>query len=353
MKKAIVLAALTFASASAFASTARMNALGATATNVQAVTTADDVQEIFYNPAKVFNFGDVLTIETAGEGGFIRSHGDSKYGIYFNNKSATFAELIAKANAAPFSAGLLTEQNPFEVFYGTKGGDLAWALSFKYSQAEDKKNSLKANTMGLRAGVGTDAYEAYINLGLAGKSESAAVTAQNDLGLRIGGEYFLGDSTVYADIVNNSAKVTASSTDTKVTKMDIQVGYETKVKQEGAIFFYGAKLASKETKAGDNAKVTSTKLPVYAGIEGDVAAWLTLRGYMSQSVLLNSTKEIDSTGGTTSEGTGLTDTAANLGATLKLGKVSIDGLLGLANGATAGHLNSSDLMSQVALNYAF
>ncbi|MBX3018209.1 MAG: hypothetical protein KF767_09995 [Bdellovibrionaceae bacterium] len=320
----------------------------------ESVTIADDVQEVFRNPAEMFGFGDLLTIEYGGqaEGGFFRSSGDTKYGIYFGNRSASFnAGIDAFNNTTPAPAvTLLNEQNPFEVFYGSKMGDSAWALSFKYSNAADKATpNRKVNTMGLRAGYNTDAFEVYAALGLAGKSEiDGVVTAQSDLSVRIGGEYFIGDSIAFVDIQQNSGKVTPNGgADAKASTMNWTIGYESKVRSETAHFFYGAKLASTEAKQ-DPAKQTSMKLPLYAGVEADAASWLAVRGFIQQSVLLNSSKNDN---GTTSVDTeGLNDTATGLGASLKFGKVWIDGTLS-ANGT--GNLNTDNLLATTSLNYWF
>lgn len=352
MTKALVLAAVTMMSTSAFASKARVAALN------NAVTIADDVQEVFRNPAEMFGFGDMLTVEYGGtpEGGFFRSNGDTKYGIYFGNRSASFNNAITAANTGAGLTGanaLLTEQNPFELFYGSKMGDSAWAVSLKYSQAEDKvAPGRKVGTMGLRAGYNTDAFEVYASLGLGGKSEvTNVVTAQSDMSVRVGGEYFIGDSIAFVDVQQSSGKVTpAGGADSKASSMGWTLGYESKIRSETAHFFYGVKLASTETKA-DPAKETTMKLPLYAGVEADAASWLALRGFVQQSVLLNTAKDDPGTGGAaTADNSGLNDTSAGLGASLKFGKVWIDGTL---SAATTGTLNTDTLLATTSLNYWF
>lgn len=347
MKKALVFAALTMMSASAFASKARVAALGTT------VTVADDVQEVFVNPAKMFGFGDMLTIEYAAtnpEGGFFRSSGDTKYGIYLGHRSSSFSSLVTATQNV--SATAIGEQNPFEIFYGSKMGDSAWGLSFLYSNANDKVAKAKSSTMGLRAGYNTDAFEVYANLGLAGTTEvENTVTGKSDMTVRIGGEYFMGDSTVYADVLSGAGKVTPNGgADVKITKMDWTVGYETKVRSEAAHFFYGVKLASEETKVGDQ-KTTAMKLPLYAGVEGDAASWLALRGFVQQSVLLNSNKVDPGNGAAaTTDKEGMNDTSTGLGASLKFGKLWIDGTLSANN---SGTLNTDTLLATTSLNYWF
>lgn len=345
MKKAIVFAALTLLSASAFASKARVAAMGT------AVTAADDVQEVFRNPAEMFGFGDMLTIEyrggsAANEGGFFRSNGDTKYGIYFGHRSVLF-------NAMAAGAGILGEQNPFEVFYGSKMGDAAWAISFFYSNGNDKVAKNKVNSMGLRAGYNTDAFEVYANLGLAAKSEvDAGNVVSGDGGVTLGGEYFMGDSIVYAELSTGGVKVGPSGAEVKTTAQLITVGYETKVKGEGSHFYYGVRLENSEQKT-DPSKTTSMKLPLYAGVEADAASWLALRGYIQQSVLLNASK-VDPGGGAaaTTDTDGLNDNAVGAGASLKFGKLSLDGTLSV-HAAGGGTLNTDTLLASTSLNYWF
>lgn len=363
MTKALVLAAVTMMSTSAFASKARMTALN------NAVTVSDDVQEVFRNPAEMFGFGDLLTIEYAAapdaEGGFFRSSGDTKYGVYFGNRSATFRDLVNAYNAPTPPAAvpatlLLQEQNPFEVFYGSKMGDSAWALSFKYSNGQDKDLKAKVNTMGLRAGYNTDAFEVYAGLGLAGKSElENTATITSDMSIRIGGEYFMGDSIAFADVQTSGGKlaITGLNDDGKATRMQWTLGYETKVRSEVAHFFYGAKLTSTELKTtppgpgANTAKTTSMALPLYAGVEADATSWLSLRGFVQQSVLINTTKTEPGGGAAaTTDHDGLDDTATGLGASLKFGKLSIDGTLSANN---SGTLNTDNLLATTSLNYWF
>ncbi len=351
MKKALLFAALTMMSTSAFASKARVAALGT------AVTTADDVQEVFRNPAEMFGFGDMLTIEYAAspnaEGGFFRSHGDTKYGVYFGNRSASFATLVGAANTQAPGLAALGEQNPLELFYGQKAGDSAWGLSFKYSNGNDKAAKKKVNTMGLRAGYNTDAFEAYASLGLAGKSERENVaTITSDLSIRIGGEYFMGDSIVYADVQQSGGKLAPAGggAETKATSMEYTVGYETKIRSEAAHFYYGANIRSTEQKPGD-AKNTSMKLPIYAGVEADAASWLALRGFVQQSFMINTAKEDPGGGGAaTVDSDGLNDLSTGLGASLKFGKLSLDGTLSANN---TGTLNTDTLLATTSLNYFF
>lgn len=348
MKKALVIVALTFASASAFASKARVAALGGS------MTKTDDVQDTFTNPAKMHGFGDMFTVEFGGneEGGIFRSNGDAKWGVYFGHRSTNFANLLT--NAGTTGGALLAEQNPVEVFYGQKGGDMRWGASFVYSNAEDKATNAKTNTMGLRLGAATDVWEAFANIGLAGKATIGSPEtnrAANDMGVLIGGQYAAGDVLYYGSYDMSGGKATLA--DIKATANVVTVGAETKMKGDASHFFYGLKYVMSETKAETTpaSKIASSKLPLYAGVEADAASWLVLRASLQQSILVNSNKT-EAGGVTTVDNSGLNDTQANLGAGFKFGKLWIDGALAAG---TTGNLDAGagNFMTTTSLNYTW
>lgn len=355
MKHAILFAALTLISTQTFASKARIAAFGTSQTDVQAVTTQDDVQDVFTNPAKMFNFGNILTVETGAnpEGGVFMVDGDKKWGFYVGGRSTTFTTSIQTVNALVGAGTFLSEQTPFEFFYGSKGGDMNWAVSAKLSMGEDKVAEQKVSTGGIRAGVTTSAYEAYVVLGLLAMSEKTTTNSkiEGDGGVRLGGEYFMGEGTLYADIVTSGTKVKAPAVnvDIKTRVTTIQLGYEMKTKSEGAQVFYGAKLFSDENKI-DNVNISNQTLPIYFGVEAEAASWLTLRGFVSQAVLLNTSKRDAGLLGAKIDKSGMNNSKAALGASFLFGNLSVDGTL--TAGGT-GNLNTDTLLAQTSLNYKF
>lgn len=370
MKKVLLVAALTMMSAGAYASKARDAALGAAAAlpavtgtqnavdyNMGGVTLPDSVQRVFTNPAKMHNVGDLLTIEyanaTGTEGGIFRSDGDSKWGVYFGHKSAVLAALQASL------ANSLTEQNPFEVFYGQKGDGMNWGASFLYSAAENKNAGTgavgnKVSSMGLRVGATTDMWEAYVQAGISGSTELGnGDKATADMALRVGGQYNMDDMTVFADVQTGGGKVTVANNDTKVTNQLMSVGVESKVKGEGSHFFYGVKYVNFTAKVGDNGQATASRLPIYAGVEAEVASWLVARASISQSLLLNSTKMTDTTNTVQTDVTGMNDNTVGLGMGLKLGKAMVDGTLAAAGNGGTLSLGDANFMGMASLTYNF
>lgn len=363
MKKILLLVALTAMSVTANASKARKAALGG------AMTVMDDEQDTLTNPATMFAFGDQFHVEffgatatTAGtiatgdnntEGSVFRSNGDAKYGIYFGNRSTNFNSLVNAGRNAGLV--LMSEENPIEFSYGQKGGDMKWAASLIYSAAENKLSSAKTSTMGLRAGAVADVWEAYINFGLAGKAEvgnAAGDKVQNDSSILVGGQYAAGDVLYFGSFDTSSGKATISNTDTKVSNQIITLGAETKMKGDTAHFFYGVKYMTTTQKTGDNGKDETSKLPLYAGLEADAASWLTLRASLSQSLLVNSRKVVNTASTTTTDMVGTNDTVAALGAGFKFGKVAIDGTMAAG---TSGAIDTSagNFMTNAALTYTW
>lgn len=400
MKKLLLVAAVTMAATSAFASKARVDALGNAAHLV-------DTQTIFENPAHVGVLGDFATFEfgsassynyklaspapgqtiaglgatpsdTSGaEGGFIRSAGDSKWGFYLGHKSSTIAATrslgyllnggtIPNPTATPAvgvtaNATFLGEQNPIELFYGMKG-DLNWGASLFYSSSDRKSTQEKQNSIGVRVGAYTTQWEAYLNLGLGAEAKSeatgAARSVKSDLGWKLGGGYYIDTLYVYGDYGMQGAKVN-NNAGTEVGKLEgteLNVGVLDTRKQDGADFFYGISygMYKLKNKVTNGFNLETTYLPVVVGVEADAASWLTVRASLQQNVLLGNHKFDAGTGGQTAESDTWNNTpvvAGGLGA--KWNKFIVDGTLKAAtNGGTVG-FDGNNFLGQASVTYMF
>jgi hypothetical protein len=99
-----------------------------------------------------------------------------------------------------------------------------------------------------------------------------------------------------------------------------------------------------------------TSIPVVAGVEVEATSWLTLRGSVSQTVW---GKQEDADDSAPFRNT----TKVNVGASLKFGELSVDGVIGnndgTMTGATAdssqgkGSLRTDLLMTRVGMTYRF
>jgi hypothetical protein len=119
------------------------------------------------------------------------------------------------------------------------------------------------------------------------------------------------------------------------------------MKSEGADFFYGFAYKMNDVKSGGDKTSTST-LPMIFGIETDAASWLTLRGSVTQNVLLGSEK----TTGSSPTGADSTDhnTTVNAGMGFKFTKSTLDITL---SSATTGAINGSSFGANAGMTYLF
>lgn len=419
MKNALLIAAVTLASASAFASKARMEAL-------QNANHLTDTQTIFNNPADAALLPDFVTAEWGAqsnsasqgnaEGGFIRSMDDSKWGLYFGRKSAftssyrndPFSVVENTVRMTPtgskFLYGMPTttaaerlaagkavyqgQDNPIEFFWASKG-DMNWGVSLSYSDSKVTKSMNSAATdlieasqqsLGIRGGVKTDAWDAYANVGLISTAKVSGVETmttantsseyKGDLGLKVGGSYNLDGMYLHASYSMDGAKIEEKTSVTnpesnKRSGNTAVVGVVNPNKFEGGEFFYGVNLVyttfkhefidvGNNTAADTTYKGTTMALPAIAGVEYDAASWLTVRGSISQNLPF-STSKIETQVGTAnavnsfSNNKGNTTVAA--GAGMKFGKLSVDGVF---QGSTTSHIGSdANFLTHASVTYNF
>ena len=378
MKQLLVIA-IALASTTAFASRARVTSLG----NSAHIT---DTQSIFSNPAKMFLMGDFVSLESGktltetaaaaanpnnnAEGTIVRTMGDAKVGLALGHKSenaSTFGLRNMLTNVAPTANSKLEQQNPIEISYGMKSGDMTWAGTLVYSNYNDKKNEVKEDSAGLRLGLLMGAWD--INAGIGLSSNVKDKTAVGGAGVDFKGTgsysvfagYTMGSLYTFGEVTLAGAKMENQTTGAELAKVDAQritLGAIESVKKDGNEFFYGAKLSSfnQKNKTSDN-KVTTLTLPVTVGMEAEATSWLTLRGSLTQTVLLANSK--DETGATvnTEVSPGANNTKAAIGAGLKFNKLTVDGSLeGLTTdntGAASQDLSGDALLTTVGLTYMF
>lgn len=351
MKKLIVVAAAVLAGSPAFASKARVNALGNSRQLV-------DVQYTFERPYLLHSVGEMATIEwgakdPAGtnpkaEGGVIKKHEDMVYGLYLGKQGLLSSEASKAANTA---LGLLAEQNPINVLFGMKTGEIAWGLNLSYSNGKnDTTNDLKTSSTGLTLGATMGDWEAEIGSSLAGKAEDSTdkdtVEVKGDMKLGVG--YNISEQQ-HAYLTYGTNKVdttTAGGTAVTTEKTVMELGYiNTLVKSEDANFFYGVAYSSNKIKDGDE----TTTLPLWIGVEATATSWMTMRASVKQSVLIN---EVKNAAGKKQD---LDSIAFAAGAGFKLGKGMLDASFGTAN---EGHLSFNDgaatkFLGNVSYTYMF
>jgi hypothetical protein len=392
MKKTLYfIAAITMAASPAMASKARVSALSSTA----AIT---DIQNIFTNPADMHYVGDFVTFEMGAtpsgvsdstvfstttmkfsdatpnpEGGFITTLGEAKFGAYFGKISASTNILrqMASAGGGDMTGNaFLMQENPFEVFYGAKSGDLNWGASFSYSNSQRADDTAttpadeaqKQQAMGVRFGAKTDEWGAWANVGLGAAADTAGAKYTGKSGIDAGGHYMMDTMKFYGRYGMSGAKA-QNAAGTEVFNgdlTDIVVGLTNSWKKDGDIAFYGISYKMSSVKlaetgalsvAGfsDGAKIEIAELPVIIGAEVASTPWMTLRGSISQNVLTGS-KKVTLPPATAKANTVSHNTVTAAGAGFKWGHNNIDAVMTM--GTSAG-LDATSFGTSASYTYIF
>jgi len=385
MKKLLIIA-IALTSVNAFATRARMTALG---NSVHVM----DTQRAYNNPSDIFSFGDYVNLESGvtavsgtakgadTEGVVVRSMGDAKLGLSVGHRSENASgytnglrSIINQTVIAP-SANAVHQQNPIEITYGQKAADMVWAGTLVYSNYNDKKAGEKETSAGFRLGGRTGAWDFYWKQGLVNTaSKDSSYDYKGKAGTSFFGGYNMGNlyawgyaEMVEASVDQKSGTLVLNVTDLSAKATTFKVGATSSMKKDGGEIFYGASLENvdkKTTFGGANVetKTTSLIMPVIVGMEVDANSWMTLRGSITQNVLIADSK-IETTPTSANAAfrandveysPGKNSTVVAVGTGLKFNKVTIDGTLSGLTGASAGqNLDGNSLLSQVGLTYMF
>ena len=236
--------ALLVLSSSAFASQARLLALGMNEADNDGSYYIQDSRNIFLNPAYVNNYSNQMMVDwgSAGQlitasavtttqsstvnnntaapkaqGGVFKKYGDFVYGAYLGNESNT-SSLLRVAGTSALSAMngytgalgsgnskmLQTADNQIDIFIGGENG-FKWGVNALYASNKDESRTSKNTAAATRLGVIGSNWDAHLNISLASKSEAseAIVVAplganstvsqefKGKLGLQAGGSYVL------------------------------------------------------------------------------------------------------------------------------------------------------------------
>ncbi len=377
MKKQLVLVAgLAVLAAPAFASKARLAALGESTNGSFYI---NDNRNIFLNASEVLNHKDLVSYEwgTAGaadtdgasnaEGGLYRAHGNMVYGVQFGRNLSFNTEASAAADIIANSDDVLQATNALDLFIGGDAG-IKWGVQLTYASAEDDAfastsgaaddESAEASVMDLRVGVSQGQWAAYLAYGITGKTEADENEAEinRKSPLEIGASWKWDAYTAFAQYssVKYDVEVAALDESTESSSMLVGVGRQDKLNDKATLFTKVSYTTSKtDTEDIGGSDDEEKAIPVVVGMEFDAASWLALRASISQNVIINE----EETGGDKSTKQNTTD--INTGATLKFGDLSVDGLIGTTgnNGATAntesGVLSTDRLMTRVSMTYRF
>lgn len=371
MKKMTIIVAVALCATSAFASKARLKALSAS-------PHLQDTRNVFVKPDQALVHGEFVSMETSAnvaldtatagtgndtapnaEGGFVRKMNDTMaMGAWLGNKSNLATAGLSDAGST------VTLQNPLNLYFASKAGEMNWGAGLYYASHDDKANKDKASAMGLALSASSTAgWDAQFGMGLTGEATDNDTTKYEQKSpMYISGGYWMDTMYLYGKYAMNGGKSKAVNGGAALGETDsstTQVGIVNSHKKDGADFFYGVSYLMTQEKVKNGTKTEGTCLPVVIGIEADAASWLVLRGSITQNVLLG-TNKITPNGAAASEQTMLDNTVVAAGLGLKLGKFMVDGTLAATTPqvapatSTSGKFGSdAGFLSEVALTYAF
>lgn len=390
MKKTLGLGlVLLLLSNNAFATKARLLALGMDETDNEGSYYIDSVRNIFLNPANVNDFGNTLIFEWGGNGlvpgganntqanidtnnnpkaagGFLMNAGDYVWGAYLGNESNTSSllRIVGSAQGSEAAPGdlLQSSDNQIDFFIGSEANGIKWGANAVYTKAEDKQNVRKDSGYAVRLGATADAWDAFVNASIGGSAEgnynNGADTHKFDgsIGLHVGGGYKVSEEgKVYAYIKqfgweqsDSSPALPANAGKTKVdgSFTTYALGYGHTMKTDVGTFYSNIYYRMKEieVKFTNVAKAENTELPITFGYEAAATSWLTLRGSVTQNIMgsrkndytnkgLNTVAQNLATGEFGADTTGKKvsqrdSTEVRAGASLNFGQLVIDGLIG-------------------------
>jgi hypothetical protein len=414
MKKSIMLAmTLAVVSNSAFATKARLLALGMDETDNEGSYFIDDNRNIFLNAGNIINHADVAifewgaegaksntattdnTVDTdaapQAEGGFLKSAGNYVYGAYFGAESNTSALLRVVASSENTSNLLNSSDNQLDLFFGTKLNNINLGADLVYVNNDNDSNKQEDSAMALKVGAVASNWDAFVNLSLDSSSKEEYTTGathefDGQFGIHVGGGYEIGNGKVFANLKtfswdqkdsNPSTAGRKTTVEGSFTSYALGYGHTHEVSSTSKIFTsieYRMKTieadfgVAKGTATSGKTEAENTWIPLTFGYEAEATNWLTLRGSVSSNIIgskdnknyanLNTVAQGFATQefGAQGKSTIANSTDVRAGATLNFGKLRVDGVIGAAaatNSAETGVLEFDDLMTRVGVSYNF
>lgn len=381
MKKQVAIAmGVAVLSTSAFASKARLEALGQDANGSFYV---DDVRSVFLNPAQLNYHKDFVTIEFGeaqvsqdsastprAEGGVFKADGNMVYGLYFNSASNTANSQRNAAMNDGDTDDVVPEQNNTDFFIAGDAG-VQWGVRLTYGSYENEQNGADQKSDVARGTVGviTGDLEAYLNFSLGNTAESGDQEFEGKTSFDIGASYNMGDYDLIAQVATTNAEDEDGEEFTGETlKLGAARTYKLNDRANAWVsaFYVNSKVNNEFTTTGDGEN-SSSYVPLVVAIEVMAKEWLTLRGSVYHEVFGNNENDDGETVSRTNT------TSIQAGAGLTWGDLTLDGMIGNATtcdgdadptdsegancntseGMNSGILSTDNLLSRVSLTYKF
>lgn len=358
--KNLLTIAIVLSTATAFATRARNTALG------NSLHIAD-----FYSPENLSANANTFTMETGStaadvqnltttsdasktaEGTLIKSTDMGVFGITLGHQEGLIYSQRSNSGVATVDA----QQNPIQLGYGMKMSDMNVGFGLVYSKYDDKTAKQSETSTAVKAGVSNSLFyvNGMITVADSFKDDTANTEYKGEPSIALKAGYNINaDTSVHATVTKSGYKSSSAGTTTKeIDNLGVQAMIIDTVKKEGSSFFYGAGLAmaNAKEKVADK-KIESMYMPFIFGLEATATSWMTLRGSVTQNVLIS--KEKDELTGKDVDPSANT-TAVAVGAGFGLGKVTLDTTLqGLvSNATTSQQVNGTDLLAKAGLTYNF
>ncbi|MGZ3690281.1 MAG: hypothetical protein ACXVAX_02185 [Pseudobdellovibrio sp.] len=371
--KNMLLVLFTLLSCQAFASKARILALG---TPMHLV----DYQFLALNPIFIHLPNAVIVESGLTTSTNVRNNaegvvvygigGDARMAIAFGKNDELYENQRAFMNSIVGAGTYSTPQNMVHLVYGNKVGETTYSIGSSYSNLDDKIGGATESSAGLVGAVKNGQWLGFGSYSLVNSVETAAGNKFDGAGhLRLAGRYSDGDLMYGIDAASWMAKSSTAGVEQQSYGFhNIQARVINSTKKDGNDLFYGAGINSitldckTQAGAGCSTHFAKLMLPILIGFEANASEWLVVRGSITQSAVLNSTKDEiglpaaatsgipGATGALTDFGASTNSTVVAAGLGLKFNKVIVDGTVATA---TTQVVNTSNFMSQVGMTYNF
>ncbi|MGZ3727212.1 MAG: hypothetical protein ACXWQQ_15535 [Pseudobdellovibrio sp.] len=371
MKK-LIFAALILLQMQAYATKARVQALAYSGQ-------LTDEQYVFNNVLYANYLGNFVALESGAKSSTSAttsaSNAEGMAGYKLNDKSSVVFSMghqDAQIDAGRILVNALgtsyvMTQNPLHTFYGVKTDSANYGFGMSYSNMKDKLTDATESSSGLSLGTEIGPWQFYGNYTLVNSVETAAGGKFDGAGAGSLNVYYTGENIHSFLNLNEEIAKSASAgieNESHIVQV-VHLGLLETQQKDGNDIFWGAQIVTVLANCRVTASVacdkkySSTKLPVWIGFETQEATWLTLRGSITQSVLLSQSKDevgypaglLEASTGAVSEfsaGPNNTTVAAGIGFNFR--NFNIDGTLSTA---TTQVLNAGNFIGQVGMKYNF
>ncbi|MBF0359888.1 MAG: hypothetical protein HQK49_02700 [Oligoflexia bacterium] len=339
----------------------------------------DDPRNILTNPAHlntikdfiVFEWGnDADAVETGssapkGEGGFFKSSDFFIYGLYLGHDEGYVNRNDVINGTSASTPNFLYQDNSAEVFIAGNIGN-EWGTSVKVSKSKDEQAGARRSqeSMSVKFGTVMGNLSANLRLVLFDKSQGGSTDAEefrNHMTLTLGASYSIENFIIYGQSIRDGYDYNAPAGGTEIIskkRMYLFGGGHSYQLSERAKMFVN--VTYKRSTLDKTSAMTTTPLraetvewiiPLTLGMEAQVKDWLILRGSISQYILSGNTNGAHLTK------TERSTTNVSSGASICLGKLKIEGLIGVgdttSNSTKKGVLSLGNVLTRASMIYSF